>query len=363
MIHRLLPRRRPHGGASRRGQSLVEFAITLPVMLLIVLGTIDLGRAYFQTINMENAVKEGAFFGARNPDCPTNSTVGCIAPRTVEGRVDRELDGVVLSHFDAKCFAPGTTDFSGSGKPVDECADGDLYYVEVESEFGLITPLMTNLLGDSLTLRSTATSVVLTNFANVGAVDVGGGGSSASPTPTLAASMCMVPNFGNGTKLSQVTSVWQDAAGFTTTPTVVGPNGQDASWQSLPAGHVGACASTTIVVSNSPQATATPTPTPTPTPVATPTPTPVSSASPTATPVATPTATPAPTPQSCTVPQMVTSPRKTVTQAQALWTAAGFRAENFTASRPPNSDYQVKNQSIAANQVRPCLTTTITVSN
>jgi hypothetical protein len=349
---------------SKKGQSLVEFAITLPILLLIVLGTIDLGRAYFQTINMENAVKEGAFFGARNPECPTNSTAGCIAPRTVEGRVDRELDGVVLSGFEAKCFAPGTTDFTGAGKAVGDCADGDVYYVEAESLFSLITPLMTNMLGDTLTLSATATSVVLTDFATSGSVNVGEG-SSGSPSPTLSPSDCQVPNFTNGTKLNGVQNVWQNVAGFTTTATTVGPNGQDATWQSLPAGHVGPCDTTTIIVSNAPQATATPTPSPTPTPVATPTPapTPTPAGTPIATPTPTATPTPAPTPQNCTVPQMVTSPRRTVTQAQAIWTGAGFRAENFSAVRPPNDDYRVRSQSIAAGQVRPCLTTTITVDD
>ena len=53
----------------------------------------------------------------------------------------------------------------------------------------------------------------------------------------------------------------------------------------------------------------------------------------------------------------------TVTQAQSVWTGAGFRPENFSAVRPPNNDYKVASQSIAAGQVRPCLTTTIQVDN
>jgi hypothetical protein len=67
----------------------------------------------------------------------------------------------------------------------------------------------------------------------------------------------------------------------------------------------------------------------------------------------------------CTVPQMVFSGANalTVTQAQGVWTAAGFQAANFSATRPPNSDYKVKSQTIANGQSRPCLTTLITVSN
>jgi Flp pilus assembly protein TadG len=47
------------------GQSLVELAVTLPLLLLIMLGTIDIGRAFFDYIEMRNAVFEGARYGAR----------------------------------------------------------------------------------------------------------------------------------------------------------------------------------------------------------------------------------------------------------------------------------------------------------
>ena len=50
-----------------RGQSLVEFAIGLPCMLLLLLGTIDLGQVFFEYIELRNAVREAASYGARNP--------------------------------------------------------------------------------------------------------------------------------------------------------------------------------------------------------------------------------------------------------------------------------------------------------
>ncbi len=50
-----------------RGQSLVELALALPVLLLLLLGTIDLGRAFFDYIQMRNGAFEGARYGARLP--------------------------------------------------------------------------------------------------------------------------------------------------------------------------------------------------------------------------------------------------------------------------------------------------------
>src|SRR5262245_21515586 len=44
----------------QQGQSLLEFAVVLPVLLLIVLGVIEFGRAYYQYNTLSKAVREGA---------------------------------------------------------------------------------------------------------------------------------------------------------------------------------------------------------------------------------------------------------------------------------------------------------------
>lgn len=54
---------RCHGvGRSARevGAAAVEFAIILPVLLLIVAGIIDFGRAFFTQVTLTNAAREGA---------------------------------------------------------------------------------------------------------------------------------------------------------------------------------------------------------------------------------------------------------------------------------------------------------------
>jgi hypothetical protein len=43
-----------------KGQSLVEFAIALPLLVLIIFGVLDLGRAFFGLITIHNAAREGA---------------------------------------------------------------------------------------------------------------------------------------------------------------------------------------------------------------------------------------------------------------------------------------------------------------
>jgi Flp pilus assembly protein TadG len=44
----------------QQGQSLLEFAMVLPILLLIVGGVIEFGRAYYQYNTLSKAVREGA---------------------------------------------------------------------------------------------------------------------------------------------------------------------------------------------------------------------------------------------------------------------------------------------------------------
>lgn len=52
---------------AQSGQSVVEMAIAMPLLLLLLLGTIDVGRVFFDYIQMRNAVVEGATYGSRHP--------------------------------------------------------------------------------------------------------------------------------------------------------------------------------------------------------------------------------------------------------------------------------------------------------
>ena len=49
-----------------RGASLVEFAFVIPFLTLLVLGVIDFGRAYYLSIEVQNAAYTGAFYGTQN---------------------------------------------------------------------------------------------------------------------------------------------------------------------------------------------------------------------------------------------------------------------------------------------------------
>src|SRR6266852_5013673 len=52
---------------SRRGTAAVEFALILPVLMLLLLGCIDFGRFPHSYIAVTNAARAGAGFGSVNP--------------------------------------------------------------------------------------------------------------------------------------------------------------------------------------------------------------------------------------------------------------------------------------------------------
>jgi hypothetical protein len=52
---------------SEAGQSLVELALALPVLLLLLLVLADFGRAFYYTTILTNAAREGAAYLATNP--------------------------------------------------------------------------------------------------------------------------------------------------------------------------------------------------------------------------------------------------------------------------------------------------------
>jgi Flp pilus assembly protein TadG len=49
------------------GQSLVEMAIALVILLLLVGGVVDIGRAFFTYMALRDSVQEGALYGSINP--------------------------------------------------------------------------------------------------------------------------------------------------------------------------------------------------------------------------------------------------------------------------------------------------------
>jgi hypothetical protein len=87
---------------ANRGQSLVEFALSMPVLLLILLGTIDVSRLFFDYIQMRQAVVEGTTYGQRHP-----FDSGGIVATVIDHGIPS--DAAVNTSADGSCATPGQT--------------------------------------------------------------------------------------------------------------------------------------------------------------------------------------------------------------------------------------------------------------
>ena len=98
-----------NGSQHPAGQSLVEFAIVLPVLLLLVLGTMDLARLFSTKITLTNAAREGANYLSRHPDDAPGfaNTVNAI---------NAEKDNLSLDEVAINC--PQNADGCVQGSPV-----------------------------------------------------------------------------------------------------------------------------------------------------------------------------------------------------------------------------------------------------
>lgn len=77
------PTATPRQHSRRRGDSLVEFALIVPVLVLIVMAVFDFGRAVYAYSVVANSAREGARFGIISTATPNdiitvvqNSAVG-----------------------------------------------------------------------------------------------------------------------------------------------------------------------------------------------------------------------------------------------------------------------------------------------
>jgi uncharacterized protein (UPF0333 family) len=66
-------------------QALIEFALLLPIMLLLVLGAMDFGRMFFLKMSLINAAREGANYLAFFPEDAEDGFINTFNVITEEG--------------------------------------------------------------------------------------------------------------------------------------------------------------------------------------------------------------------------------------------------------------------------------------
>jgi Flp pilus assembly protein TadG len=150
-------RRSTAARAHRRtfGQALVEFALILPVFLLLVVIAIDFGRLFFSYIEISNAAREGANYGQGSP----TDTVGITA------RVDQETNTQAQRGEGSTAVSTACADSSGTtitcATATGGAGPGNTITVTVRLPFTFLTPLINDFFGGGLDVTAGATATVL----------------------------------------------------------------------------------------------------------------------------------------------------------------------------------------------------------
>jgi Flp pilus assembly protein TadG len=233
-----------------RGQGLVEFALIVPVLMLIVLLGLDFGRVFFGWVGLNNASRIGASYAAAHPTAW--GSPGSAAERdSYEAQI--LADAAALN-----CTLPGTLPEPTFAAGTDL---GDTAQVTLSCTFTLLTPIVSQLLGNAITIQADSvfpiragvagtvpvSSAVPTPSPSPSATPTATPDPSATPAPTPA--QCQIPSF-VGAKANNAQAIWF-TAGFTTTVTITRPpNGNYTITNQSPGigGQMANCDTTLITV-------------------------------------------------------------------------------------------------------------------
>jgi Flp pilus assembly protein TadG len=139
-----------------RGQSFVEFALILPVFLVIMSAAVDLGRMAYARVTIANVAREASFQAAQTP---TAYLAGqpCAAGNEDANKVI--CRAILESKGSVVTVAPA--DITLTCNPNCEKEMGNTVTVTVTGHFNLLTPVMSVFFGGtSITFSSTATNQI-----------------------------------------------------------------------------------------------------------------------------------------------------------------------------------------------------------
>ncbi|OAA93725.1 TadE/TadG family type IV pilus assembly protein [Clostridium coskatii] len=120
---------------NEKGQALVEFAIILPILLLIVMGIVQFGMVVNSYITIENASREGARAG-------------------IIGSTDQEIQYLIVTtspNLDPKNLTVTITPSESSRR------SGDSLIVKVTYKYNLTVPIISSLFNNVIVLNGQTT--------------------------------------------------------------------------------------------------------------------------------------------------------------------------------------------------------------
>jgi Flp pilus assembly protein TadG len=126
---------------TQRGQSLVELAISILILVYLLSGAVEFGMAFFQFVQLRDAAQEGALYGSLHP----GDTAGITA----------HVQGSSNSPIDLATITPVIT-YSGA-----QC-EGNGITVSLTYDHHVFMPFMSAIIGSTRPITATVTDTILT---------------------------------------------------------------------------------------------------------------------------------------------------------------------------------------------------------
>jgi Flp pilus assembly protein TadG len=117
---------------NQKGQALVEFAVILPLLLLLIMGIIEFGLMLNSYLTVRNVSREGARAG-------------------IVGSTNAEIENTIIStspNLEESKLTINITPAEGSRK------SGDTLTVQLTYKYELIVPIISSLLGNEIDLKA-----------------------------------------------------------------------------------------------------------------------------------------------------------------------------------------------------------------
>lgn len=137
----------------RAGQGAVEFALFIPILMLVFFGALELGRAFFAYIAVANAAREGTRVFTFRPDVTTIANVNAAIRNEIGSTI--LVDETNIAGISIQCgnfYANVTTDAQ-----LQSCPKEEPIRVTVTYDHELIISLV---FPDSITLSQSAEMMV-----------------------------------------------------------------------------------------------------------------------------------------------------------------------------------------------------------
>jgi len=146
----------PRGRKVSRGQALVEGALILPVLVMLLLLGIDLGRVFFTSIDLRNAAHEATMLGATKPDAACADLKVVIDRQMQRSAPDDAVCGTFGTSTGIAYITTAECDRTDPGTPCSPWAhpyppDSDLQFVvRIQYRFQPVMPLVGLLTGNGV---------------------------------------------------------------------------------------------------------------------------------------------------------------------------------------------------------------------